>query len=107
MHLMQASGRTTLTRKASISRTWVGQNSAQMLHPLQYLSMTSIRGLLISGISPLHVDFPQDNDPLKQRDATTTKKGLPVDFGCKNNVFYIASWCMQERKGNVAIALPW
>jgi hypothetical protein len=65
MHLMQASGRTTFTRKASISRTWVGQNSAQMLHPLQYLSMTSILGLLISGISPLHVDFSSKQQPLK------------------------------------------
>jgi hypothetical protein len=45
--LMQASGRTTLTRNASISRTLVGQNSTQMLHPLQFLSITSILGLLI------------------------------------------------------------
>jgi hypothetical protein len=39
---MQASALATLTTKASISRTFVGQNSAQMLHPLQYFSMISI-----------------------------------------------------------------
>src|SRR5512137_1924737 len=47
MHLMQSSGRTTLTRKTSISRTFFGQNSTQMLHPLQLRSMTSSLALLI------------------------------------------------------------
>jgi len=38
---MQASGRATRTTNASISRTLVGQNSAQILQPLQYRSITS------------------------------------------------------------------
>jgi hypothetical protein len=51
MHLMQASSLTTLATKASISKTRVGQNSTQMLHPLHNLSMTSTRGLLIHILS--------------------------------------------------------
>jgi hypothetical protein len=51
MHPIQASGLTTFTRKPSISRTLVGQNSTQMLHPLQYDSIISKRGVLIPGFS--------------------------------------------------------
>jgi hypothetical protein len=47
MHLMQSWGRGTVTRKTSISRTFFGQNSTQMLHPLQLRSITSILALLI------------------------------------------------------------
>jgi hypothetical protein len=59
---MQSSGLGTVTRKTSISRTSFGQNSAQMLHPLQLRSITSILAPLI----PVYLLF-WDLCSLKQR----------------------------------------
>jgi hypothetical protein len=103
---MQASGRTTFTRKASISSTWVGQNSAQMLHPLQYLSMTSIRGLLISGISPLRVDFSSKQQPFETAGCYHNGKRFASGFVYKKRCFFTAvGHALIAKKGNVAIAL--
>jgi plastocyanin domain-containing protein len=53
MQAMQASASTTLTTKASIARTFVGQNSAQIEHPLQYRSIISISVLRL--LIPFHL----------------------------------------------------
>jgi len=45
MHLMQASGLTTWATNPFICKTWVGQNSTQILQPLQYFSLISILGI--------------------------------------------------------------
>jgi hypothetical protein len=58
MQAMQASASTTLTTKASISRTFVGQNSAQIEHPLQYRSIISISALRL--LIPVHLLFFRD-----------------------------------------------
>jgi len=76
---MQASALATLTTKASISRTFVGQNSAQMLHPLQYFSMISISAfalirvfLLYSCYAVLIGAFPKRRDGTISGDFTPT-----------------------------------
>jgi hypothetical protein len=78
LHAMHASGLATFTTNPSIARTFVGQNSTQMLHPLQYLSMTSISAFaLLITVFLLFEDVASCNGLVKRRNLITFDQYMP------------------------------